>query len=173
MQVKLATGLAALALLSGCGAHGSAASAACRAAGLESGVSLQGAAGVALGGYYVTNLSHASCTLGGRPRLELIRADGRPVKLQVLSATRRETPDTRPVQVLRPGRRAVVWIWWPAYCGSLANRPFVFRLTLTTGTKVSATLAGGTPAKCYPSGRNHPGPGEAGLALSAFSAPVR
>jgi hypothetical protein len=63
---------------------------------------------------------------------------------------------------------------WESYCGSYARRPFVVRLTLTTGTRISAPIPRmSLGAKCYPTGRNHPGPGSASMSVDYFSEPTR
>jgi hypothetical protein len=149
------------AALAGCGSskHASACS-------LEGSVSFQGATGNLLGGFSVKNSGSGPCRLGEFPKLELFRADGKQVELSVHRGDR-AFPQGRPVRVLRPGRRATAWIKWANYCGSLWNRPFTFRLTLTTGIQVSARSA--DAEKCQTNGgAPQAGPGRAEISLSGF-----
>jgi hypothetical protein len=133
---------------------------------LASHVSFQGATGNLLGGYSVTNRASRACRLGGFPRIALYRSDGRRVALTVHRGDP-AFPSTRRVMLLRPGRAATAWIKWENYCGSLWNRPFTFRLTLTTGQTVSART--GMAEKCQTNGgAPMRGPGKGELSLSAF-----
>src|SRR4051794_15482874 len=145
----------------------------CRPGDLTKSVGFSAGAGVALGGFWVKNRSSSTCAIGGRPRLTLYRKDGQRVSADVRAATRRNSslPRTGYRPVLRPKQEAVAWIQWSSYCGSFSNGPFGFRLMLTTGAKIEAKTRGGI-AKCYPTGRNHPGPGKASLAIDRFSKPI-
>ena len=151
----------AAALLAGCGSPRHLA-----ACSLESSVSFQGATGNLLGGFSVRNAGSSPCRLGGFPKLELFRSDGKQVAVTIHRGDR-AFPQGRLVRVLRPGRRATAWIKWENYCGSLWNRPFTFRLTLTTGTQVSARSV--DAEKCQTNGgAPQPGPGTAEISLSGF-----
>jgi hypothetical protein len=146
---------------------------ACRAVELAPTVGFSAGAGVALGGFWVKNRGSSTCAIGGLPRVKLYRADGRRVATGVLAATSRNStlPQTKHVSILRPRAEAVAWIQWSSYCGSLSHGLFRFELTLRTGVTIEARTPGGI-AKCYPSGRNRPGPGEAGLTIDRFSKPL-
>lgn len=146
---------------------------ACRSGELVKSVGFSAGAGVALGGFWITNRSSSTCAVGGRPRLRLYRQDGQRVNADVVTATRGNSslPNTGYRPVLRPKQTAVAWIEWTTYCGSFPRGLFRFRLTLTTGVRAEAGTRGGI-AKCYPTGRNQPGPGKAGLAIGRFSKPI-
>jgi hypothetical protein len=144
MARAILAGLLPATLLAGCGS--SARAAACS---LDGSVSFQGATGNLLSGFSVKNSGSSRCRLGEFPKLELIRADGKQVELSVHRGDR-AFPHGRPLRVLRPGRRATAWIKWENYCGSLWNRRFTFRLTLTTGQRTSART--GAAEKCQESG---------------------
>ncbi|MGB2874420.1 MAG: DUF4232 domain-containing protein [Gaiellaceae bacterium] len=174
MRSLLVSLLIATAFVSGCGSTAKhAAGDPCRASDLKSSVSLQGATGSLLGGETVRNTSSRTCALGGRPSLQLLRADGRRVALRVHLGDR-VFPTGRRVTVLRPGRAASVWIRWVDYCGSLSDRAFTFRLTLTAGAVVSARTSPNLGVKCQENGgAPSPGPGTGEVSLSTFVAPVR
>ena len=151
----------AVALAAGCGSSKHAAACSPKAS-----IGLQGATGSLLGGFRVANTGVRACRLGGFPRLELFRSDGKRVALTVHRGDP-AFPSSRPVTVLRAGRSATAWIRWGSYCGSLWNRPFTFRLTLTTGQRVSARTNGA--GKCQETGgAPRPGPGRAQVSLSGF-----
>jgi hypothetical protein len=159
-------GLLCSAFVAGCGSspvrH---AAAGCR---LRGSISLQGATGNLLGGIAVRNVATGACRLGGFPGLTLFRSDGRRVALTVHRGNP-AFPGGHPVTSLKPGRSATVWVMWSNYCGSLWNRPFTFRLRLTTGRTVAARTPMGE--KCQTNGGGpKPGPGRGELSLSAFEA---
>ena len=162
--VRLLTGFLVVALAGiSAGAAGGAEVTACRASDLSASVAFQGAAGSLLGGLSVGNHGPRACAIGGKPRLALFRADGRRVTLVERPADGR-LPAVKAVRVLAPARSATAWILWESYCGSLARRPFRFRATLTTGTRVSARTPGRLGIACRaPSAK-----GRARLALTGF-----
>ena len=150
------------AVVAGCGSSTRHA-ASCR---LRGSVSFQGATGNLLGGFSVRNAGSQVCRLGGFPKLELLRSDGKQVAVTIHRGDA-AFPQGRPVRVLCPGDRATAWIKWENYCGSLWDKPFTFRVTLTTGQQVSARSA--EAEKCQTNGgAPKPGPGVAELSLSSF-----
>jgi hypothetical protein len=97
---------------------GAATSAGCSASELRMSVGLQGATGSLAGAARFTNAGRRTCTLEGRPRVELVRADGRALGVRVLAAG----PAYPPVE-LRPGTAAYVHLSWSNWCGGAVGRP--------------------------------------------------
>ena len=108
--------------------------------------------------------------IGGRPQLALSRADGRPVSLQVaVGDNDKRFPPYPRTTMLRPHQSATAWILWKSYCGSLWQRPFTFRATMTTHVSVAARTVANVGISCAENGGGgRPGPGRARLELTAF-----
>jgi hypothetical protein len=67
------------------------------------------------GDIQVTNTGHSACTLDGVPRLKIVGANGRPLRVRQV---RPVTPVTAPV-TLSPGKpgAALLTVYWSNWCG--------------------------------------------------------
>jgi uncharacterized protein DUF4232 len=114
----------------------------CAAKDLRGRGQLQGATGSMLGSIHFRNTSSSACVLGGRPRVALYTRAGRLLRTREERLT---VSGFRPIVLLRPGRRASLYLQWRDWCaswprGGPAQLRFVVRLRLTTGRRATATL---------------------------------
>jgi len=139
---RLAPVLAALLVVSAAaGARGqSSLTAPCLATDLRVRSFFQGATSSLLGGVSVRNTAQLPCSLGGRPKVRVVRSDGRAISLRTDPGSL--PSDWKRVVVLRPGRQATAAMQWWNYCGVRFRGVFRFALKLTTGTHISAGVRG-------------------------------
>lgn len=139
---RLAPVLAAILVVGAAGsARGqSSATVACSATDLRVRSFFQGATSSLLGGVSVRNTARLPCSVGGRPKVRVVRLDGHAISLTTVPGPM-FSGWTR-IVVLRPGRQAMAAMQWWNYCGPRPGGVFRFELTLTTGTKISAGVRG-------------------------------
>jgi hypothetical protein len=96
-----------------------------------------GATGSLAGGASVVNLSSSSCTVGGKPGIELL--DGRGTVI-ARGPTAKSAPGGELV-VLPPGGAARLITVWTNWCGKPPTRPLTVRLSLPMGAgRLTATI---------------------------------
>jgi uncharacterized protein DUF4232 len=109
---------------------------------------LQGATGSMMGPIVVRNVSRSACRIGGRPQVELFDRSGR------LLPTRQKPIEARSIgestlRLLRPGRRAALYLFWSQWCGAWPRGVYVRKLVahvqLTTGRRVRLGFSSGRP----------------------------
>jgi hypothetical protein len=102
-----------------------------------------GATGSLAGGASVVNLSSSSCTVGGKPGIELL--DGRGTVI-ARGPTAKSAPGGQLV-VLQPGGVASVGTVWMNWCGTPPMTPLSVRLFLPgSAGELVATIRGAVPA---------------------------
>ena len=112
---------------------------------------LQGATGTMLGSVFVTNVSHHRCSLGGRPRVELVSLGGRIFVTQERLFALGNTGG-RAITTLVPHHGAVLHLHWSNWCGSWSGRLGSFRklflrVVLTNGSQLTFSVVTGR-ARC-------------------------
>jgi hypothetical protein len=106
----------------------------CRIDELSLSAGFQGSTGGLLGTAGVTNTGSRTCAIGGRPRVEIIGADGTPLELRISA----EKPAFPPVS-LRPGESAQAHLEWRNWCGGDVGALRV-RVTLSGVGSLTAPL---------------------------------
>ena len=126
---------------------------------------LQGATGTMLGAVSLRNVSHRSCALGGRPRVQIVNLAGRifPTRERTFALG---TTGARPRATLLPNQIALLHLDWSNWCGSWSGsagafRRLYIRVTLTNGSRLRLPLLTGRPRCDQPNGPSF-------LAVSAF-----
>jgi hypothetical protein len=109
---------------------------------------LQGATGSMVGPVRFRNVSSSTCTVGGRPHVEINDRSGTllPTRERALSL---DQIGERQVHALRPYQRAELYLAWSNWCGSWPRatlvRTLFLRTSLSTGTKRIAAFRSGRP----------------------------
>jgi hypothetical protein len=121
-----------------------------------------------LGFVLFRNVSPGACALGGRPAVQLLTRAGKllPTRERALTTS---AIGGKPVRSVAAGRRAALFLQWSNWCGPWPTtvagfRPLRLRVTLTTGTRLSAPFRSGRP-RCDVKAVST-------LGVSAFAAPT-
>ena len=109
---------------------------------------LQGATGSMVGPVRFRNVSSSTCTVGGRPHVEIYDRSGTllPTRERALSLVQ---VGERQARALRPYQRAELYLAWSNWCGSWPRgslvRTLFLRASLSTGTRRVAAFRSGRP----------------------------
>jgi len=118
---------------------------ACAAKDLALTTDLNGAAGHELGSFAFTNNADRPCTLEGRPRIELLDAHGKTLRMKTTSTApwwqveTKPKPPGWPMVTLQPRQSARIRTSWGNWCGP--GTPKAWRISIPGG----GTLDVGTP----------------------------
>jgi hypothetical protein len=132
----------------------------CTAGDLRATAALGGAAGSVEGSIRLTNFSSKTCTLNGRPTLQVLSSATHPLQVQVIDvapqwqADKSPAPHGWPVVRLRPGGVAAIRVSWSNECPQL-TAPALWKVNLGNGKGTLDVFGadGASPPPCN-------GPGE-------------